>query len=333
MLNNIRFESPYFLLIFLIIPFLIIYEIKYKKYPHIKFSNVDMIEKSQNKKFNIKYLFLLLRLIIISLFIISLARPQKVKDSVEIYNQGISIMLALDTSGSMKAIDLKLNDQTVNRLEVIKNVVKNFISKRINDNIGLIVFGTSALTYCPLTTDYNILNHFIDNLEIGMAGESTNIGDSIGLGIKRLLDTQAKTKIIILLTDGASNSGKLSPEKSVDMASRLGIKVYTIGVGSSGKVPYIQDTFWGPQVVYQDSDLDEQLLIKIAEKTKAKYYRAKNTEELNNIYNEINKLEKSNIKSKKYFEYDELFVYFTITALVLLLIELLFSNIFFVRIP
>jgi Ca-activated chloride channel family protein len=333
MLNNLRFESPYLLFIFLIIPLLIIYEVKYKKYPHIKFSNVSLLESLQNNRLNINYLFLILRILIISLFIIAIARPQKIKNSIEVYNQGISIMLAIDTSGSMKAIDLKLNEQTVNRLEVIKHVAKNFISKRINDNIGIVVFGTNALTYCPLTTDYNILNYFIDNLEIGMAGESTNIGDSIGIAIKRLLNVESKTKIIILLTDGANNSSKLNPEKAADIASRLGIKIYTIGVGSAGKVPYIQDTFWGPQVVYQDSDLDEQLLMRIAQKTNAKYYRAKNTEELNNIYNEINKLEKSNIKSKKYFEYDELFVYPTIIALILLHIELLLSNVFFVRVP
>ncbi|GIW23220.1 MAG: aerotolerance protein BatA [Candidatus Sericytochromatia bacterium] len=333
MFSNVRFESPYLLLLFIIIPFLIVYELKYKRYPYISFSSVELLKKSQKSKFNIKYLFLTLRLIITSLFIISLSRPQKIINSIEVYNKGISIMIILDTSGSMKAIDLKLNDETVNRLEVIKHVVKNFISKRINDNIGLIVFGTNALTYCPLTTDYNILNHFIDNLEIGMAGESTNIGDSIALGIKRLLNVDSKSKIIILLTDGANNSGKINPEKSSEMASNLGIKIYTIGVGSAGKIPYIQDTFWGPQIVYAESDLDEQLLIKIAEKTKAKYYRAKNTEELEKIYDEINKLEKSNIKSKKYYEYKELFSYFIIVALILLLVELILSNTLFIRIP
>src|SRR5690606_35546600 len=161
-----------------------------------------------------------------SLFIITLARPQKVKATAEVLTEGISIILALDTSGSMKAVDLELKGERVTRLEVVKNVVNNFIQRRVNDPIGLVVFGTSAFTQCPLTQDYNILTQFINNLEIGMAGESTSIGNAIGLSVKRLREVPGKSKIVILLTDGSNTSGKLDPEKAAEIAVKSGIKVY-----------------------------------------------------------------------------------------------------------
>jgi len=331
--NIFRFKDPLFLLLLFIIPFLLFYEKKFKKHANIKFSSLKIIKSAQKSKVLNNKILIVLRMLCIALFILALARPQLGKFNSEDFRKGISIILNIDTSGSMAAIDLEVNNDKVTRLDVVKKVVKEFVSKRIDDQIGLVVFGTNAFTQCPLTLDYNIINQFLDSLEIGMAGEQTAVGSSLGLAIKRLKDVPSKTKIVILLTDGRSNSGQLQPDKAADIAKSLGIKVYTVGVGTSGKIPFVQHGFFGPQIVYSQADLDEETLKMIADKTGGKYYRAKNSQELEKIYSDIDKLEKSKIKSKKYTEYNDIFPIFLIPALLLLILEIILSNTIFMKIP
>jgi Ca-activated chloride channel family protein len=334
MLENIRFADPFFLILLLIIPFFIWFDKNKKKNASIKYSSIQALKQAQGGEiFNLKFLLLLLRLLTITLFIISLARPQLSRASSEVLTEGISIVLNIDTSGSMAAIDLQINNDRATRLDVVKQVVKDFIKKRSYDPIGLVVFGTDAFTQCPLTLDYNILNDFMDNLEIGMAGEQTAIGDSIGLAVKRLKDAKAKSKIIILLTDGSNTAGNLDPVKAAEIAGTYGIKIYSIGVGTTGNVPFLQNTVFGPQIFHSRAEIDEKALQEIADKSNGKYYRAKNTEELQKIYNDIDKLEKTEVKVKKYLEYQELFLYFLLPGLLLLVLEIILANTRFIRIP
>ena len=334
MLNGFRFQDPVFLLLLLIIPLLIYYELKVKKYPSLKFSSIKVLKiVRKEKKINFKHLPLFLRVFTVILFTLTLARPQEGRSSSEVISEGINTMLTIDTSGSMAAVDLELNGERVTRLDVVKKVVTDFLTKRVNDPTGLVVFGTEAFTQCPVTLDTNILTQFIDNLEIGMAGDSTAIGSSIGLAINRLKDIDAKSKIIILLTDGANTAGKVLPDKAAEIAAGYGIKVYTIGVGTTGRIPFVQETVLGPQIVYGEADLDEKLLQMIAFKTGGKYYRARNFEELKSIYSDIDKLEKSQIKIKNYTEYKELFMWFLVPGLIIMALEILLRNTRYLRIP
>jgi len=328
-----KFKDPLFLLLLLIIPFFIFYEKRFKKYANIKFSSLNIIKSVQKNKISRHKILIFLRMLCIALFIFALARPQIGKFNSEDFRNGISIILSLDTSGSMSAIDLEIDNDRVTRLDVVKKVVKEFVSKRVDDQIGLVVFGTEAYTQSPLTLDYNIINQFLDSLEIGIAGEQTAVGSSLGLAIKRLKDVPSKTKIVILLTDGRNNSGKLNPEKAADIAKNLGIKVYTVGVGTTGKIPFLQQGYFGPQIVYSLADLDEETLKMIANKTGGKYYRAKNSKELEQIYSDIDKLEKSKVKTKKYTEYNDAFYIFLIPALLILILEIILSNTIFIKIP
>ncbi len=329
-----QFSDPLFLLILVLIPFLVYYELKIKKYPSLKFSDINTLKiVRKERKINFKNIPLFLRILTVIFFTLALARPQEVKSNAEVISEGVNTILAIDTSGSMAAVDLKINDERVTRLEVVKNVVSEFVAKRVNDPTGLVVFGTDAFTQCPLTLDRNILTQFVNSLEIGMAGDSTAIGSAIGLAVTRLKDVEAKSKVIILLTDGSNTAGKVLPDKATEIASGYGIKIYTVGVGTTGRIPFIQNSVFGPQIVYGEADLDEKTLQLIAFKTGGKYYRAKNIEELKSIYNDIDKLEKSQIKVKNYMEYKELFIWFLFPALLFMGLEIILRNTRFLRIP
>jgi Ca-activated chloride channel family protein len=276
---------------------------------------------------------LIVRCAAMSLLIMALARPQSGTISTEIITEGVDIMLCLDTSGSMNALDFQLENKRVNRLQVVKKVVDEFIRGRQNDRIGMVVFAEEAFTQCPLTLDYGVLLSFLDRLEIGMAGDTTAIGSALATCVKRLKDLKSKSKIIILLTDGRNNTGTISPATAADIAKTHGIKVYTIGAGTEGEAPFLVDSLFGKHYVYQKVDLDEVTLKEIAQKTGGRYFRATNTEALKTIYQQIDKMEKTEAKMKEYMEYDERFTYFLIPALCLILLEILLANTRFMKIP
>jgi len=267
------------------------------------------------------------------LLILASARPQFFNVSREIQSPGVDIMLCLDTSGSMKALDFKLDDEPVTRLTAVKKVVADFIEKREMDRIGLVVFGEEAFTQSPLTLDKGLLLGLVELMEIGMAGDRTAIGSAIAVGGKRLKDLKAKSKILILLTDGRNNAGSITPEESAEAVRALDVKLYTIGVGGKGPAPFKVNTFFGPSVVQQNVDLDEETLRKVASIGGGKYFRAADSRQLSEIYDIIDREEKTEIKVKEFFHFKELYYYFLVPALFLLTLEVFFKSTFLRVIP
>ncbi|MCX5677488.1 MAG: VWA domain-containing protein [Candidatus Omnitrophica bacterium] len=299
------------------------------------FSSKDLLEGIKptfRLRFS-KYL-ILFRAGAIILFIFALARPQAVLEGSKTVSEGVDIVLDLDTSTSMLAEDFRIGPNRVNRFDVVKDVVKEFIRKRKDDRIALVAFAARAYTVCPLTSDYSWLNENLDRVRIGMIEDATAIGSAIATSVNRLRTSKTKSKVIILLTDGVNNAGTISPLVAAEAAKALKIKVYAICVGSKGLVPYPLKDMYG-RTVYKNIpiEMDEEILKKIASLTGAKYYLASDTETLRKIYDDINKLERSNIEHFGYREYEELFYFFLIPGLIMLALEIFLTNTFFMRIP
>ena len=328
-----RFEDPWLLLFFLMVPYLAIRG-KGKLQATISYSSIDTLQAIRSARVEIlSILPLVLRMIAISLLVLALARPQEGHKSTEILSVGVDIMLALDTSGSMQALDFIKDEKRDTRLAMVKDVVSQFIENRPNDRMGMVVFGSEAYTQCPLTLDQGILQSFLSKLDIGMAGDSTAIGSAIGIAVKRLKDLESKSKVIILLTDGRNNAGNLPPLQAAQTAKAFGIKIHTIAVGTHGKAPFLVNSIFGQRYVYQQVDIDEDTLKKISDLTGGQYFRATNLESLKAIYKQIDEMEKSEVKVIDHSEYTELFHYFLIPGILLLLLEIGLSNTVLRRIP
>ncbi len=267
-------------------------------------------------------------------FIVALAGPRKILQEVHRTVEGIDIILTIDSSGSMAAEDFVIQGQRLNRLAVVKKVVEDFIAKRTSDRIGLVTFAARAYTVCPLTTDYKWLIENLKRIDLGLIEDGTAIGSAIATSLNRLKHSSAKSKIIILLTDGVNNAGKIDPITAAHIAETMGVKIYTIGVGSKGYVPFPVRDVWG-RTIYQQVkiELNEETLRRIAKITGGEYYLATNTEALKEIYKEIDKLEKSRIEETGYKEYQELFMYPLGIALILLIAEMVLRNTILIRIP
>lgn len=264
---------------------------------------------------------MLLRAACLVLLVFAAARPQLYNVSREIQSSGVDILICLDTSGSMQALDFTLDDEPVSRLTAVQKVVGEFIEKRALDRIGLVVFGTEAYTQSPLTLDKGLLMDLVKRMKIGMAGDKTAIGSAIAVGGKRLKDLKAKSKIMILLTDGRQTAGVLTPVEAAEAVAALGIKIYTIGVGGTEPAPFPVQTPFGTRIVRQRVDLDEETLVKVANVGQGQYFRASDTERLQEIYDIIDQQEKTEIKVKEFFHYRELYFYFLIPAILLLVLE------------
>lgn len=303
----------------------------------VRFSNLRPLEQLRpSRTLFLRRLVLSLRVIVVGLLILGMARPQTGRKQTQVRTEGIDIVLALDTSGSMQALDLdgdRAIAQRRNRLEVAKAVVEEFVSKRANDQIGLVVFGNEAFTQCPLTLDHGIVATFLEQVEIGMAGDGTAIGSAIGTAVKRLKDSEAESKVIVLLTDGRSNAGALSPAKAAEVAAAYGIKIYSVGAGTRGKAPFIVDSLFGKQVRYQSVEMDEESLRGIAERTSGAYFRAEDEQALGEIYDQIDELEKTEITMDSYMEYHERFRGFVLPAVLLLLFEVVLLGTRFRKLP
>ena len=268
------------------------------------------------------------------LLVLAAAGPQIFNVSREIQSPGVDIMLALDTSGSMRALDFRLNGEPVTRLAAVKWVVGEFIKKRETDRIGLVVFGEEAFTQSPLTMDKGLLLELVDKMEIGMAGDRTALGSALAIGAKRLKNLKAKSRILILLTDGRHNAGDMTPGQAAEAVRSLGgIKIYTIGVGGKGPAPFEVKTPFGSRIVHQRVDLDEATLKKIAAIGGGKYFRASDSKGLLEIYELIDREEKTEVKIKEFFHFRELYPYFLVPALFLLGIEILLKTTFLRVIP
>ncbi len=333
-----RFEAPYFLIL---LPFLFAIPVLKRKKTEkereatLKVSSLSFIKNyPKSLALQIYPVVAFLKYPALALMIIALARPQWGYKKINITTKGINIILALDLSGSMAALDFRLNGKVVTRLDAVKSVVKKFIMKRTSDRIGMVVFGSNAFTQVPLTRDYNAILFILDRLKIGAAGPNTAIGDAIGISIKRLADIKSKSNIIILLTDGKSNSGELSPEAATKIAAKKGIKIYTIGVGTKGRVPFlVNDPVFGQRYVYENVDIDYNILQKIAKQTHAAFFAAKDTKSLEKIYYMIDKLEKTKVKVKAWTQYNDLYYWFLIPGFILLGIFIILSNTRFLKVP
>jgi Ca-activated chloride channel family protein len=323
-----RFVYPWALLA-LLIPLLlwILQRIRMRRLS-LKFpfeSRIQDLFRSRDKKVILMH-EIILYLAMICL-IVALARPQWGRSETEVTSEGIDIILAIDASGSMAAMDFQLDGEPVNRLTVVKKVVTDFIRKQKGDRLGMVIFGEHAYTQCPLTLDYDVLVQLLDHIKVGIAGEGTAVGDGLALSVKRLKDVQGKSKVIILLTDGRNNSGKISPEKAAELAHSLGIKVYTIGIGTQGPVPFPQQGMLGRHFIYVNLDLDQETLEKIANIAQGRYFYATDAKKLEAIYDEIGRLEKTKVQVKHYEIFEEWFLYFSFAGIAFLLLDFLFDSI------
>ncbi|MEE2959325.1 MAG: VWA domain-containing protein [Myxococcota bacterium] len=303
----------------------------------IRYSSIAALKQlPKSKRFHIRQGLFLSRPLTLFFILLALARPQQGKEESLIKSEGIDIVLAMDTSGSMQALDLD-SDRSLpkrrNRLQVAQKVVQSFVEQRPNDQLGLVVFGANAFTQCPLTLDHGIVTSFLDSLEIGMAGDGTAIGDAIATAVKRLQKSTAKSKVIVLLTDGRNNAGSISPRKAAEIAKTFGVKIYTIGAGKRGKAPFLVDGLFGKQPVYQEVDIDDDILNEIAGLTEGTYFRAEDKSALTKIYNQIDTLEKTEIESSTYMEYNEHFWFFLFPALLVFFLELVGLNTRYRKVP
>ena len=322
-----------FLIGALVIAFMLFYQIrrKNKKTSAVVYSDIRLVKRaSRSKKQKFRFILTLLRVLAIALFFVAFARPRSGTEYKESSSEGIDIMLALDVSSSMQAEDFKPD----NRLHVAKEEIKKFISKRLNDRIGLVVFARYSFTQCPLTTDYSVLLNFVDMVDFGIVEDGTAIGMALANSVNRLRESEAKSKIIVLLTDGDNNAGEIDPITAASIAEAMGIKVYTIGAGKSGNAMFpVQDKLFGKRYVYQPTTIDETTLKEIAEKTGGKYFRAQSGEELEEIYGLIDKLEKTEVKVSSHVEYVELFQYFLYVGLFLLVLEMILAHTILRKLP
>lgn len=328
-----QFQDPWLFLLLAIIP-LLIYRTLKNRPATFHFSSLGSLKTLHRRGVGfLAAIPLILRCLAIALLVTALARPQEGRKSTEILSAGVDILLAIDTSGSMRAMDFEKNHQPVDRLTVVKNVVSEFIDSREFDRMGMVVFGNEAFTQCPLTLDHDILHSFLDKLQIGVAGDSTAIGSAIGISVKRLKDLKSKSKVIILLTDGRNNVQNITPFQAAEIAKTYGIKIYTVGVGTKGQAPFPMNTPFGQKMLMQRVSIDEDSLKKIAEQTGGRYFRATDSDSLKQIYAQIDSLEKSEVKWIDHSEYRELFPLFLIPALLLVLTETILTQTRLRRVP
>lgn len=319
-LKELHFAQPYyFLLLLLIIP-VVGWKIwkRHKMQASFTIPTIQSL-KGIPKSWRIKLRWISPTLLIVSyiFLIIALARPQSSFRLNDVEVEGVDIVITLDISGSMKAMDFKPN-----RLEACKKVAKEFISSRETDRIGLVLYAGEAFTQCPVTSDHQTLYGLLENVKFDIIEDGTAIGDGLGTAINRLRDSKAKSKIIILLSDGVNNRGYIDPLSAAEIAKNQKIKVYTIGCGTNGKAPYPGPL--GP--IYVDTEIDEQLLQQMATETGGKYYRATNNEKLKAVYAEIDKLEKTILNEKIYENKADVYQPFLIIGLLLLILHIIFKH-------
>ena len=319
-----RFLHPELLWLLLLVPLLAYFFGRRGAAPALLFSSTSIVGKlSSARKTRPGQLALILRLACLVFLIFALARPQAGSSNIEIEASGIDILLAVDVSGSMEAMDFTLGGKPTNRLAVVKKVVDEFISQRPNDRIGLLAFGGRPYLVSPLTLDHNWLRKRLESIRIGMVEDGTAIGSAIGSGTNRLRDRKSKSRILILLTDGMNNAGRIPPLVAAEAAETLDIKVYTIGAGTRGEAPIpVTDAFGRKKLVQARVDIDEKTLKEVAEMTGATYFRATDTASLAKIYEAINSMETTTRTIKKFENYRELFAYLLLCIFGLLGMEI-----------
>ena len=321
--NHVDFANPMLFWAFLIIPAMIAWYVwKVKKlHPTVQVSAIFSHPAISQFKAASRHFPPLLRAIAIGLLIVAMARPQSSLSWEDVTTEGIDIIVALDISSSMLAADLKPN-----RLEASKQVAMDFISERPNDRMGLVIYSGESFTQCPLTIDHDVLKNLFKDIKNGIIEDGTAIGDGLATSVSRLKDSRAKSKVVILLTDGENTTGSVPPITAAEIAKKFGVRVYTVGIGTNGTAPYPVKTFMGTQYQQVPVRIDESTLKQIAEITGGKYFRATDNEKLKAIYEDIDQLEKSKIEVTKYRKKSEEFFPWALAAAILLLGEFLLRN-------
>jgi len=336
---SFEFAYPWVLCGLLLLPALAWLKRRFERRPAFLYSSVALVQGIAHRGRNrARALFEMLPWLVLALFVIALARPRLVDGTQQIKASGIDIVLCLDLSGSMAAEDFKDdNGERINRLNMARKVMREFVSERPSDRIGLVAFAERAYLAGPLTLDHDFLLNNMDRLDFELVRNErgTAIGAGLVASVNRLRDIKSKSKIVILMTDGRNNAGQVPPLTAAEVAAALGIKVYTIGVGARGMVPWPVYDILGRKRGYEKrkSDLDEETLQKIAERTGGKYYRADSSDTLRRIYAEIDELEKTKVVVKKLHQYVELLHWPIVVGLGLLLLEALLAHTWFRRLP
>ena len=328
-----RFQDPIFLVFIIAAIGILVYYVKFKRAraASIRYSDINLVRRLRPSfRIRERHVLPVLRALAIVFLAFALARPQSGRKGEEISSEGIDIILALDISGSMRAEDFKPH----NRLYVAKEVIKEFIEGRRSDRIGLVVFSKQSFTQCPLTLDYGVLFNFLDKVDFGMIEDGTAIGVAIANAVNRLRESEAKGKVVILLSDGRNNAGEIDPITAAQAAKAMKVKIYTIGAGKPGNAPYpVDDPIFGKRYIYVENEIDEPTLQQIALITGGEYFRAKDEEALARIYKQISDMEQTEIKVKEYVQYNELFSNYALVGLMLLMVEIFLANTRYRKIP
>ena len=328
-LNNVTFNQPWFFWLLILIPMLIAWYVKKSDQQQGAIIISDTTAHGLSSwKTGLRHIPFVLRLMAIIAVITALARPQTKYEQQNAEGEGIDIVICIDVSGSMTAQDL-----TPNRLEAAKRVATDFVNKRITDRIAVVIFSGESFTQCPLTTDHTVLVSAISNIRNGLLEDGTAIGSGLGTSVDRLRTSKAKSKVVILLTDGENNGGLIDPQTAKEIAKAFSVKVYTIGVGTDGYAPQPVNTPMGVVMQNGKVSIDEKLLKQIADETGGKYFRAKDNEGLAGIYDQINSLEKSKVEITTLTRYTEKFFPFVIAALIFIFMEVLLQFTVFKKFP
>lgn len=330
-MNDITFLHPYFFWLLIIVPAYIGWYIWKQKsmQASLQISSIKGFSNAPvSKKVYLRHSLFVFRILTISLLIIALARPQSSNSFRDETTEGIDIMLTMDISSSMRAEDFKPN-----RLEAAKEVAAEFVRGRQNDKIGMVIYAAESFTQCPLTTDHGVLHNLFKDVQFGLLEDGTAIGMGLATAVQRIKDSEAKSKVIILLTDGENNRGEIAPMTAAEIAKTFGVRVYTIGVGTIGMAPVPMQTVFGKQYQQMEVKIDEELLQNIADMTDGKYFRATDKDKLTEIYAEIDKMEKTRIEVREYTKRKEEYLIFAMLAGLFLLLEIFLRNTIFRNLP
>lgn len=331
MMTGFYFANPEFFWLLLLVPALLAWFIfkRKKQQTAIRIPTTEpFAETTPSFKQRFRHLPIIIRMMVLVLLIFVLARPQSSSSRRTVKTEGIDICIALDISGSMLSEDFKPN-----RIEAAKRTAMKFIDERKNDRIGLVIFSSKSFTQCPITIDHDVLKNLFSGIKTGMIEDGTAIGEGLATAVDRLKDSKSHSRVIILLTDGINNMGSIAPMTAAEIAKTFGIRVYTIGVGTRGKAPYPVQTPFGIQYINADVEIDEVLLKNIASLTGGKYFRATNNKALENIYNEIDKMEKIKIEQSVFSRYTDEYMPFGIIAAILFISEIFLRLFVFRKIP
>jgi Ca-activated chloride channel homolog len=330
-----RFLQPEWFWLMALLPIVMLWHGRRGPVAAVEYSDISLArEVARRSRSRIGLLVWVLPLLACALMIVGLARPQRAHSRTEVIANGIDIVLCLDVSGSMQALDFQINHQRVNRIEVVKSVVSKFIDERPDDRIGVIAFAGAPYLISPITLDHDWLQQNLERVTVGGADDGTAIGSAIAAGVNRLRLTPAKSKVIILLTDGVNNTGKISPLAAAEAAKAMGVKIYTVGVGVRGDAPIpVRDAAGNMRLIMAKVDVDEKTLQAVADETGGKFYRATDTDSLQKIYEQINRFEKNAQTVQKFERTEELYPWALMPSLALLGLSLALQHTRLRRLP